>query len=95
MKTIITGGCGFIGKELTKTLLKNIKKKDEIVLLDGLQRHGNHSELQELLIDKGLALSIDSDFGPTTELVVSMFQKTEGLVADGIVGQKTWAALRS
>lgn len=52
-------------------------------------------ELQELLLAKGFALSIDNDFGPATELAVTTFQKNNGLVADGIVGQKTWASLRS
>ncbi|WP_372742653.1 peptidoglycan-binding protein [Neptunomonas sp.] len=51
-------------------------------------------ELQELLISKGFDLSIDSDFGPATELAVMMVQKNNGLTVDGIVGQKTWDALR-
>jgi len=51
-------------------------------------------ELQELLVAKGFNLSIDSDFGSTTEFTVLMFQKNEGLVADGIVGQNTWTSLR-
>jgi putative chitinase len=52
-------------------------------------------ELQELLIAKGFDISIDSDFGPATELAVRMFQKNQGLDVDGIVGRKTWALLRS
>jgi putative chitinase len=52
-------------------------------------------ELQELLVTKGFNISIDSDFGAATELAVSMFQKNNGLVADGIVGRNTWASLRS
>ena len=53
------------------------------------------SELQELLRGKGFDISIDSDFGPATELAVMMFQKNNHLVVDGIVGRKTWASLRS
>ena len=52
-------------------------------------------ELQELLILKGFEISIDSDFGSTTELAVMMFQKSNDLVVDGIVARNTWASLRS
>lgn len=52
-------------------------------------------ELQELLIAKGFDISIDSDFGPATELAVMLFQKNTGFVVDGIVGRNTWASLRA
>jgi len=52
-------------------------------------------KLQELLRAKGFDLSIDSDFGPATELAVMMFQKNNGLVVDGIVGRNTWISFRS
>lgn len=52
-------------------------------------------ELQKLLKDKGYDITIDNDFGSATELAVMMFQKKNGLVVDGIVGQNTWASLRS
>lgn len=52
-------------------------------------------ELQELLAANGVPLAIDRDFGPATELAVMNFQLSQGLLADGIVGQKTWAALRA
>lgn len=52
-------------------------------------------ELQKLLKDKGYDITIDNDFGSATELAVMMFQKENGLVVDGIVGQNTWASLRS
>lgn len=44
--------------------------------------------LQEML-----NISVDGIFGPKTEAAVKAFQKTHGLVQDGIVGSKTWAAL--
>ena len=37
----------------------------------------------------------DGKFGPLTEEAVKEFQTSHGLVADGIVGAKTWAALKS
>lgn len=53
------------------------------------------SQLQEQLVAKGFDISIDGDFGPATELAVMMFQKNNGLVVDGIVGQNTWSTLGS
>ncbi|HAV3158498.1 N-acetylmuramidase domain-containing protein [Acinetobacter baumannii] len=42
---------------------------------------------------KGKGLSIDGDFGASTEFAVMTFQKQKNLVADGKVGDKTRAAL--
>ncbi|MDN4021498.1 N-acetylmuramidase family protein [Acinetobacter pittii] len=42
---------------------------------------------------KGKELSIDGDFGASTEFAVMTFQKQKNLVADGKVGDKTRAAL--
>ena len=36
---------------------------------------------------------IDGVFGPQTKAAVLAFQKSRGLVQDGIVGVKTWTAL--
>jgi putative chitinase len=52
-------------------------------------------ELQELLIENGFYLSVDGDFGPATELAIIIVQHNHDLIVDGIVGRKTWAALRS
>lgn len=54
--------------------------------MNGLHVQG----LQELL-----HIYPDGKFGPLTEEAVKEFQKAHGLVADGIVGEKTWAALKS
>jgi hypothetical protein len=49
--------------------------------------------VQHLLRQRGLSLSVDGSFGPTTQTRVSSFQRSKGLTADGIVGPKTWSAL--
>ncbi len=49
--------------------------------------------LQQLLKNKGYNIAVDGQFGPKTKAVVLAFQKANGLVADGIVGPKTWAKL--
>lgn len=44
-------------------------------------------------LQKKLNLQADGIFGPLTEEVVKEFQKANGLTADGIVGNSTWAKL--
>jgi len=40
-----------------------------------------------------LGIGTDGDFGPGTKAAVIAFQRKKGLLADGIVGRGTWAAL--
>src|SRR6266536_2489492 len=52
------------------------------------------ANLQDRLRDLGFAPGpTDSSFGPTTEAAVIAFQTSMGLVADGVVGPLTAAAL--
>lgn len=53
------------------------------------------AELQRLLNAKGANLIVDGIFGASTQTAVIKFQQSNGLVADGIVGPKTWLALRA
>lgn len=58
-------------------------------------RGGYVKELQTLLnYGYGAHLAVDGIFGSLTEIAVISFQKMRGLHGDGIVGPKTWAALR-
>ncbi len=52
-------------------------------------------ELQKLLnkVLKKSTMKIDGDFGENTKKIVIQFQKDANIVADGIVGKGTWAAL--
>ena len=49
--------------------------------------------IQHLLRQRGLSLTVDGSFGPTTQSRVISFQRSKGLTADGVVGPKTWSAL--
>ena len=44
-------------------------------------------------VQKSLGISADGDFGPGTEAAVMQWQKSRGLVPDGIVGKATLAAM--
>jgi GH24 family phage-related lysozyme (muramidase) len=50
-------------------------------------------EAQQSLSRKGFPLVVDSIFGPATAQAVTAFQRRNGLIADGIVGPKTWDLL--
>lgn len=52
-------------------------------------------QLQTLLQQKGFNLAVDGAFGPKTKAAVQAFQRSQGLVADGIVGPKTWNKLKT
>ena len=54
--------------------------------------------LQTMLVNRGYDVGtagVDGDFGSGTLKAVRQFQQDAGLVMDGVVGPKTWAALDS
>ena len=57
-----------------------------------LRRGNGGAWVQRLQQALGIAPD-DGEFGPITESAVRRFQRDRGLVADGIVGPKTWALL--
>lgn len=60
-------------------------------------RHGDRGQtvrdLQQALAAKGFTVDQDGEFDDATEAAVQAFQRQSGLVADGIAGAKTLAAL--
>ncbi len=60
-------------------------------------RHGDQNQavrrLQQQLNQRGAGLFLDGDYGDATEAAVRAFQLKVGLVADGVAGPKTLAAL--
>lgn len=50
-------------------------------------------DLRERLRDLGYHVTVGVIFGSGTQFAVRSFQRTNGLVADGVVGLDTWAAL--
>lgn len=49
--------------------------------------------LQELLCYHGYGLAVDGEFGNVTKSAAMEYQKKNGLVVDGIVGEKTWKSI--
>lgn len=51
-------------------------------------------DVQNALRVAGIPVAKDGVFGPATEAGVKHFQRSRGLQPDGVVGLRTWAALR-
>ncbi len=51
------------------------------------------AEIQGQLADLGYDVAADGDFGPATAEAVKAFQASQGIEADGLVGEATYAAL--
>jgi len=51
--------------------------------------------LQRLLNAQRIVLGVDGNFGRLTEAAVKRFQQSRMLVADGVVGPRTWTALET
>ncbi|MDQ0175110.1 peptidoglycan-binding domain-containing protein [Bacillus chungangensis] len=69
------------GQITRRTLRRGDQGSDVIVLQQALNRAGFYFG------------RIDGIFGPVTEKAVRGFQRSRGLVVDGIVGRRTWGAL--
>jgi immune inhibitor A len=73
----------------------DVKTADDPVLRKGSKGPAVR-RLQQSLINLGFNPGpVDGDFGPKTDQAVRAYQASRGLVADGIVGPLTWAALHA
>lgn len=72
------------------TSVVNMKKRKTIRLGS---RGDDVIYLQKKLTDHGYRVVIDGTFGPKTQDAVIRFQTDHQLMADGIVGPKTWARI--
>ena len=50
-------------------------------------------DLQKFLLGLEYRISVDENFGPQTKWVLQQYQSSKNIVADGIVGPKTWGYL--
>lgn len=71
---------------------KTWKALDKVVTTKPVLRKGSKGEWVKKVQSK-LNIVVDGNFGTQTENSVKTFQKSRGLLADGIVGTKTWAEL--
>ena len=83
---------------------EEIKKEEKTVNIElNILRRGSEGKqvktIQRILCIRGWkdgngrALEIDGSFGSATEHAVKSFQKSKNLIADGIIGEKTWNKL--
>jgi peptidoglycan hydrolase-like protein with peptidoglycan-binding domain len=82
---------GIIGPKTWAALLS---KGSQPTLKQGA-KSGDVTRLQRSLRARGHTIAVDGVFGAGTASVVKAYQRQAGLVADGIVGAKTWTALQS
>lgn len=50
-------------------------------------------EIQQALVNDGISLGVDGDYGTSTTEAIRKFQAAHGLECDGILGAQTYAAL--
>lgn len=64
-----------------------------VTLRPGSKNAGDVRILQEDLRSLGYGVTVDGNFGTATKVAVEAFQRAHHLMADGIVGRKTFVAL--
>lgn len=75
-----------------KSVRKRRNKNDPVMLRYG-DRGDLVRDLQVKLQAYGVAIAVDGDFGPVTKRAVTVFQRNNGLMIDGIAGPQTFLVL--
>lgn len=88
-----TGQPAVYGKKIANAYARRTGKGTPTVLRIG-SSGASVRELQKALYTRGWSVEVDGHFGAETLEAVRAFQKAEGLPVDGMVGARTWAALR-
>ena len=78
---------------MTTTQASAIVQLPMLRLNDGINFPQFENDVKKLQQALGFPPPQDGKFGPNTEDAVKLFQKNNGLVDDGIVGDNTWSAL--
>ena len=90
-----TMGSGIAKREVARLVAAGVPANDPTHY--PTLRRGSEGDAVEILQVRlrlrGFPLTLDGDFGAATELAVKTFQSQAGLVADGVVGPKSWAVL--
>lgn len=93
-KAVWSGMTNFIVESLDYTHKISNKKPVNVVIPQTIRKGSTGANVKKL---QGLLKNLVADgiFGNITEAAVKAYQKSKGLVADGIVGPKTWTELLS
>lgn len=76
-----------------KTSVTTTTNVRDLVLTRPYMSGDDVKAVQEKLVDHGYPIKVDGEYGPETKKMVIKFQRANSLIADGIVGEKTLAAL--
>lgn len=87
------GQPGVYGRKIAAAYARRTGGGSPTILKLG-SRGSSVQELQKALATRGWAVEVDGRFGAETLEAVREFQKAEGLPVDGLVGARTWSALR-
>jgi nucleoside-diphosphate-sugar epimerase len=88
MRTVITGGGGFIGSAIARQVVKSFGEGDELILIDNLDRHGQTAELQALTSTKQVKF-IEADLANQACMAVLPDRPDRVYNLAGIVGVDT------
>lgn len=81
--------------KIERAYTKHNSGKGTSVLLRLGSRGNSVVELQRALFSRGYSVAVDGHFGPQTDEAVRRFQQDNSLPVDGLVGARTWDALKN